>query len=304
MELQTGCTLCPHACGAVRKQSLLSGSGSLGFCGMPQNPVVARAALHFGEEPCLCQPCGSGTVFFSGCTLQCSICQNDTISRQRWGIEIDAQRLSEIFQELEQKGAHNINLVSGTQFIPAILQALRIAKPSVPVVWNSGGYESKSSVEMLKDAVQVYLPDFKYADNALAKRISGVGDYAQTALSAIRAMVLQVGSVCLDDNGHMLRGVMVRHLILPGHLDNTLAVIDMLNGNFKKDEIWVSLMSQYTPCSLHPDMPELNRTVTTYEMKKAQNALFESGFHNGYMQDKSAATADAIPAFDGTGVLR
>ena len=222
---ENGCALCPHRCNVLRKQSLVSNDGALGFCRMPVNPVLARAALHFGEEPCLSMPNGSGTVFFSGCTLQCRICQNYTISHDRFGMEVSQNRLAEIFWELQDKGAQNINLVSGTQFVPVIVRALAIAKPTVPVVWNSSGYEKVNTVKMLDGFVQIYLPDFKYADDELGMRISGVVDYSKTALAAIRAMVDQIGPAVIADDGRMMRGVMVRHLILPGHADNTIAAI-------------------------------------------------------------------------------
>lgn len=206
--------------------------------------------------------------------------------------------------ELQGKGAQNINLVSGTQFVPAIIRALELAKPSIPVVWNSSGYESAATIGMLGGYVQIYLPDFKYADDALGLRVSGVRDYSKTSLAALKEMVHQVGPVVLDVDGRMKSGVMVRHLILPGHVDNTLFAIQMLAEQFTPEQIWVSLMSQYTPCVDNSEMPELNRTVTTYEIKKAQKVLFDSGFVNGYVQDKCAAKKDFIPEFDGTGVWR
>ena len=235
------CSLCPRRCGALR-----TGTEGGGFCGMPALPVVARAALHFWEEPCISGTRGSGTVFFSGCNLGCVFCQNGSISHGRFGRPVTIPRLREIFQELIAQGAHNINLVTPTHFAPAIREALE-APLAVPVVWNSGGYELPEALRTLEGKVQIYLPDLKYADSALAARYSGAADYFETATAAIREMFRQVGRCVWDADGMLQRGVIIRHLLLPGALENTKAVLDWIAGTFPAGSVLVSLMSQYTP---------------------------------------------------------
>ncbi len=288
------CSLCPRRCGALR-----TGTEGGGFCGMPALPVVARAALHFWEEPCISGTRGSGTVFFSGCNLGCVFCQNGSISHGRFGRPVTIPRLREIFQELIAQGAHNINLVTPTHFAPAIREALE-APLAVPVVWNSGGYELPEALRTLEGKVQIYLPDLKYADGALAARYSGAADYFETATAAIQEMFRQVGRCVWDADGMLQRGVIIRHLLLPGALENTKAVLDWIAGTFPAGSVLVSLMSQYTPQAGAEGL--LRRKVTGAESRAARAYMENLGLTAGYYQDSSSARAEYTPPFDLTGV--
>ena len=288
------CNLCPRRCGAVRTDT-----GGGGFCGMPALPVVARAALHFWEEPCISGKRGSGAVFFSGCNLQCVFCQNGSISYGKYGKAVSIPRLREIFRELAEQGAHNINLVTPTHFTPAIREALEVS-PGVPVVWNSGGYELPETLRTLEGAVQVYLPDLKYADNALAARYSGAADYFETAAAAIREMFRQVGRCEFDNEGILQHGVVIRHLLLPGALENTKAVLDWIAENFAPGEVLVSLMSQYTPQPGAEGL--LRRRITGGEYRAARAYMENLGLTDGYYQDSSSAREEYTPPFDLTGL--
>ena len=237
------CNLCPRRCGAVRTDI-----GGGGFCGMPALPVVARAALHFWEEPCISGKRGSGAVFFSGCNLQCVFCQNGSISYGKYGKAVSIPRLREIFRELAEQGAHNINLVTPTHFLPQVRQALLVKKLPVPVVYNTSGYERPESLKTLEGLVDIYLPDYKYAQPDLAAALSRAPDYPETALAAIAEMVRQTGAPQYDGEGMMTRGVLIRHLILPGHTKNSMAALRAIAGRFPG--IPVSLMAQYTPWGL------------------------------------------------------
>ena len=287
------CNLCPRRCGAVRTDT------GGGFCGMPMLPVVARAALHFWEEPCISGKRGSGAVFFSGCNLQCVFCQNRSISYGKYGKAVSIPRLREIFRELAEQGAHNINLVTPTHFTPAIREALEVS-PGVPVVWNSGGYELPETLRTLEGAAQVYLPDLKYADNALAARYSGAADYFETAAAAIREMFRQVGRCEFDNEGILQHGVVIRHLLLPGALENTKAVLDWIAENFAPGEVLVSLMSQYTPQPGAEGL--LRRRVTGGEYRAARAYMENLGLTDGYYQDSSSAREEYTPPFDLTGL--
>ena len=288
------CSLCPRRCGALR-----TGTEGGGFCGMPALPVVARAALHFWEEPCISGTRGSGTVFFSGCNLGCVFCQNGSISHGRFGRPVTIPRLREIFQELIAQGAHNINLVTPTHFAPAIREALE-APLAVPVVWNSGGYELPEALRTLEGKVQIYLPDLKYADGALAARYSGAADYFETATAAIREMFRQVGRCVWAADGVLQRGVIIRHLLLPGALENTKAVLDWIAGTFPAGSVLVSLMSQYTPQAGAEGL--LRRKVTGAESRAARAYMENLGLTAGYYQDSSSAKEEYTPPFDLTGV--
>ena len=289
------CTLCPRRCGIDR-------SAGRGFCGVGSEPVVARAALHFYEEPCISGSRGSGTVFFTGCNLRCVFCQNEAISRGRGGKTVSPQRLREIFFELIRQGAHNINLVTPSHFADAVAEALADGLP-VPVVWNSSGYESVETLRKLEGKVQIYLPDFKYADASLAAKYSAAPDYPAVAEEALREMFRQTGDYVPDDDGMLLRGVLIRHLVLPGNLPNTFGVIDRVRKMFPRDgQVLFSLMSQYTPVADVPQFPELCRRLTEEEYAAAEQYLFDSGIEDGFVQDRASAETDYIPAFDGTGV--
>ncbi len=285
------CSICPRKCGVSRD------AAHPGFCGVGWEPVVARAALHFWEEPCVSGTRGSGAVFFAGCGLRCVFCQNHAISGGGRGKTVSVDRLREIFRELEEQGAHNINLVTGSHFLPAIIKALD-PPPGVPVVWNSGGYEAVPALGALEGKVQVYLPDMKYMDTALAERLSGAADYPAAARAAILEMFRQTGPYRLDGDGMLVRGVMIRHLVLPGELDNTFSVLDWIADTFKPGDVLVSLMGQYTPNGLGgPD-----RRLTEAEYARACDYMAALGLLEGYTQELSSAESEYTPPFDGTGV--
>lgn len=289
------CTICPRQCGAERNK--MNGAG---FCQMPSTPVLARAALHFGEEPCISGVNGSGTVFFSGCSLKCCYCQNHSISHKNEGKPITVERLAEIFQELENAGAHNINLVNPSHYAASICKALQLYRPSIPVVYNSSGYERVETLQMLDGLIDVYLPDCKYVDSALSLALSGADDYFAMASLAIAEMARQTGVAKFDENGMMIKGTMVRHLVLPGHTKNSMQVLDWLSTI--KDTVWVSLMFQYTPCGDLSAHKELQRTLTRRECEKVWQYMDDLGIVNGYVQDRKSAGTTMIPAFDLTGV--
>ena len=289
------CRLCPRCCGADRRQAS-------GVCGAGAEIRVARAAPHYGEEPCISGTRGSGAVFFAGCPLGCVYCQNYDLSRGREGTAVSVKRLAEIFRELEDRGVHNLNRVTGTPFVPQILKALEMAAPSIPVVWNTSGYETPETVRALAERVGVFLPDMKYALPEPALRYSRAGDYPETAAAAIREMVRAAGPWETDDDGLLRRGVLIRHLVLPGQIDNTCRVIRWAAETFAPGEVLFSLMAQYTPCGSLDAFPELRRTLTAEEWDQALAALEESGIEDGYVQDLSAAGEEEIPSFDGTGV--
>lgn len=285
------CSICPRKCGVPRD------AAHNGFCGVGWDPVVARAAPHFWEEPCISGTRGSGAVFFAGCSLRCAFCQNAAISAGCSGKVITVDRLREIFRELEAQQVHNINLVTGGHFLPAILKALD-PKPAVPVVWNCGGYESVPALRALEGKVQVYLPDMKYMDRALAGRLSGAADYPEVARTAILEMFRQTGPFRLDDDGMLVSGVMIRHLVLPGELDNTFSVLDWIADTFKPGDVLVSLMGQYTPNGLGgPD-----RRLTPEEYRRACDYMLALGLLEGYTQELTSAESEYTPPFDGTGV--
>lgn len=291
----TTCNLCPRRCGVDR-------SSLRGFCGVGEAPTAARAGLHFWEEPCISGAGGSGAVFFSGCNLRCVFCQNRAISRGGCGKEITVTRLREIFDELIWQGADNVNLVTPTHFTDVIAEALSAEKLPVPVVWNSSAYEEPETLKRLEGLVDIYLPDYKYADAALAARFSRAPDYPAKAWAAIREMVRQRGDWQMDEDGMLLSGVMIRHLVLPGHTDNTLDVIDKITASYTDGNVLFSLMSQYTPPEEPLPCPELNRRLTKEEYDRAVDYLYLCGWENGYVQELSSAQSEYTPDFDGTGV--
>ena len=269
-----------------------------GFCGLPAAPVVARAGLHFWEEPCVSGARGSGAVFFSGCVLRCVYCQNHAISHENFGKPVSVERLREIFWELIGQGAHNINLVSPTPFAPAIREALAEPLP-VPVVWNTGGYERVETLRSLEGRAQVWLPDLKYVDSGLSRDLSGAADYFGAASAAIREMVRQTGDYVLED-GLLKRGVLIRHLMLPGQLENTKAVLDWVAETFRPGQVLLSLMAQYTPQPGAEGL--LSRRVTGAEYRAALRYMENLGITDGYCQDAASARAEYTPDFDLTGV--
>ena len=287
------CTLCPRNCGALRTPDV-----GEGFCAMPAGLRVARAALHRWEEPPISGTNGAGTVFFSGCTLRCSYCQNGDISAGGQGKDISPERLRQIFAELIVQGAHNIELVTPTHFLPWILPALEPKLP-VPVVYNCGGYEKVETLRQLEGRVDVWLPDLKYADAALARDLSAAEDYFPVACAAIREMFRQTGPCVLED-GLLKRGVVIRHLVLPGQPDNTRRCIDWVAENFRPGEVLFSLMSQYTPPAHMTG--RLARRVTAAEYRAAVSYMRNCGIEDGFVQERTSAEEAYTPAFDGTGV--
>lgn len=273
---------------------------SKGVCQMPSLPRVARAALHFGEEPCISGKNGSGTIFFSGCSLQCRFCQNHSISQENFGKTISIQQLSDIFYRLEQQGAHNINLVNPTHFAPAIRQALLLYKPHIPIIYNSGGYERVETLKSLEGLIDVYLPDLKYVHSDVAKALSGCENYFQFAGPAILEMLRQTGNVILDNNGMIQKGTMVRHLALPGLTRETISVLEWLAN--QSTDIWISMMFQYTPMRDIKEFPQLSRTLTKRECEKIWQYMQKLELSNGYIQDKSSSGTAMIPSFDLSGI--
>ena len=288
------CNLCPRRCGAERTPE--SGSGA---CGMGTDAVVARAALHAWEEPCISGTRGSGTVFFSGCNLHCVFCQNEQISTRRFGQRVSATELADIFRRLIAQGAHNLNLVTPTHFVPAIRDALTVYRPPVPIVYNCGGYESVETLRALDGLVDIYLPDFKYAFSEPAEKYAGAADYPQVAQAALLEMARQVGECVYGDDHIMKRGMIVRHLILPENTRNSIAVLDWLAAHLPQYP--VSLMAQYTPCGRATEIRELSRPITRREFEKVQAHLFGLGL-DGYVQSRTAATRQYIPPFNLEGV--
>ncbi len=285
------CSLCPHRCEAVRDAE--HGNGR---CGLPATAYVARAALHTGEEPCFGT---AGAIFFAGCTLRCAYCQNHTISRGIAGKAVTPERLADIFRELYEQGADVIDLVSPTPFIPVIRQAQALYRPPIPFVYNTGGYERVETIRALADTVDVFLPDFKYVTASLADALSGVADYPETALAAIREMVRLTGLMTFDERGIARRGTLVRHLVLPGHTAESMAVLDSLS---RIPDAAVSLMFQYTPLVPVEGFPELSRRLTRRECDKVLAHLYEIGLEEGYVQERESACAKYVPVFDATGV--
>ena len=296
----TVCRDCVRQCGVDRPETL-NGEGSFGFCGCPRTPVVARAMLHRWEEPCISGKNGSGAVFFSGCNLRCVFCQNYEISSRVQGKEITVKRLREIYEELIAQGAHNINLVTPGHYTEAILASLEKPLP-VPVVYNSNGYDSLDSLRKLEGKIQIYLPDLKYADNALAKKYSHAPDYFETAAAAIDEMFRQTGPYEMDADGMLKRGVAVRHLILPGQVENSLRVIDHIAHHFRPGDILFSLMRQYVPHGRIEAFPELNRRVSDEEYERVEQYLFDSPIEDGFVQEEESAAEEFIPVFDNSGV--
>ncbi len=287
------CTLCPRQCAASRHDQQ-----HMGFCQTTQTATVTRAAPHMWEEPCISGTKGSGTVFFAGCNLGCIYCQNAQISRNgQVGRAVTPQSLRQIFLSLKDQGVHNINLVTPTHVSHVISEAL--TQPiGLPVVYNCGGYESMSALRELSGKIQIYLPDMKYADCDLAKEYSAAPDYPDRAKQAILEMYRQVGDCQFDQNGLLQKGLLIRHMILPGHTKNTLAVIDWVANTFPKDGVLFSLMSQYTPMPSVADHKLLGRKVTRREFEKCRDALFASGIENGFIQEPTSANSCYIPPFD------
>ncbi|MDD6361405.1 MAG: radical SAM protein [Christensenellaceae bacterium] len=280
------CNLCPNGCNADR-------SKTTGFCLADDNVRVSYHGLHEWEEPCISGSHGSGAIFFSGCTMRCVFCQNAKISRKADGKALTAKELAGLFALYDEK-ADNINLVSGTQYADKIIDAFKIYRPEKPVIWNTSGYETLPVIRALSPYVSVWLPDLKYVDSALSKRLSGKSDYFKYAFEAISLMT-ELQSKVVFSNGLIKKGVIVRHLIIPSHIQNTLDVVKVFSENFK-DKALFSLMAQYVPCGVE-NFKDIDRKITALEYKRALNALDEYGITNGYIQELSSADTDFIPGF-------
>ena len=298
MNKYENCLLCPRKCGINRR------TGQTGVCGVSSEIKVARAALHYWEEPCISGKRGSGAVFFSGCSLHCVFCQNREISDGKEGKVISKERLSDIFMELAGKGANNINLVTPGQYIPDIVWAVNDAKSrgmKLPIIYNTSGYENMTELKLLEGIVDVYLPDFKYMDSTLSARYSRAKDYPSVAKQALSEMVRQQPEVVIDDaTGLIQKGVIVRQLLLPGHVNDAKAVLKYLYDTYH-DHVYISMMSQFTPIALE-DYPEINRTVTKREYERLVNYALEIGITNAFIQEGDVAKDSFIPAFDCEGV--
>ncbi len=298
MNKYENCLLCPRKCGINRS------TGQTGVCGVSSEIKVARAALHYWEEPCISGKRGSGAVFFSGCSLHCVFCQNREISDGKEGKVISKERLSDIFMELAGKGANNINLVTPGQYIPDIVWAVNDAKSrgmKLPIIYNTSGYENVTELKLLEGIVDVYLPDFKYMDSTLSARYSRAKDYPSVAKQALSEMVRQQPDVVIDDaTGLIQKGVIVRQLLLPGHVNDAKAVLKYLYDTYR-DHVYISMMSQFTPIALK-DYPEINRTVTKREYERLVNYALEIGITNAFIQEGDVAKDSFIPAFDCEGV--
>ncbi|MDO5416106.1 MAG: radical SAM protein [Lachnospiraceae bacterium] len=287
------CTLCPRTCHADRRKQA-------GYCGCTDDLKAARAALHPWEEPCISGTAGSGTVFFTGCTLRCCFCQNYPVSSQGRGKSISVQKLSQIFLNLQAQGAHNINLVTPTQFLPHITAALDLARPrlTLPVLLNSGGYERTETIDALDGYVDIYLPDLKYYSPELSLRYSRAADYFEYASRAILRMIEQVGPPVLDEQtGLMKKGVIIRHMVLPGAKEDSIRLLNWMKEALPENHFQVSLMSQYTPFYRSSEYPEINRRITSYEYYKVVDEAIRLGLTSGFMQEKSSAKEEYTPPF-------
>lgn len=288
------CVLCPRKCKVDRNKAF-------GFCEMGKNAVVAKACLHFWEEPCISGNRGSGTVFFSGCNLKCKYCQNYTISQENFGQEISVDSLKQIYLKLQNQGAHNINLVNPTHFNHRIKESLSKNQLRIPIVYNSNAYETSEALQQMEGLINIYLPDCKYYSSEVAQRYSGAEDYFKVASAAILEMSRQVGESIIDQDGIMQKGLIIRHLILPGLTKEAIKILDWIKANLP-EKIYVSLMSQYTPYYKAECYPEINRRITRREYEKVLNHFYKLGFENGFMQERDSAEEKYIPDFNLEGV--
>lgn len=297
MDMLKNCTLCPRNCDVDRTKTV-------GFCGATEQIKVARADLHFWEEPCISGTKGSGTVFFSGCNLACRYCQNYEISIGGFGKEITVGRLDDIFLKLQREGAHNINLVTPTPYLPQILSAIDLVRDRmhIPFVANVGGYEKPETIKMLKGYIDIFLTDVKYQSSEIAKKYSSAPDYFDFAIQSLSEMIAICGAPKFNEDGVMQSGVIVRHLVLPGCRKDSLEVLKSLAERFGTKDYILSLMSQYTPNEHLENYPELNRRITSLEYHSVVDMALELGFTNAYMQQKSSAKEEYTPPFDLTGV--
>ncbi|PWJ15219.1 radical SAM protein [Ruminococcus flavefaciens] len=291
------CTLCPRKCGADR-------SNSTGICGAGSSVIVARASLHKWEEPCISYKNGAGTVFFSGCNLHCCFCQNNKISNKLFGKEITDKQLADIFLRLQEDGADNIDLVTPTHFVPNIINALDMVKHKldIPVVFNCGGYELKETIDMLEGYIDVYLPDMKYFSSDISSKYSNAPDYFEYASEAILAMIKQVGKLTFNSEGGLMKGTVIRHMVLPSHRHDSIKLIEWIADNTSRDDVLVSIMNQFTPFDfISEEFSELKRKVTKMEYNSVINRAAELGL-KGFTQERSSASEDYVPDFDLSGI--
>lgn len=297
MNMIYKCTLCPRKCGADR-------SNSTGICGAGSSVIVARASLHKWEEPCISYKNGAGTVFFSGCNLHCCFCQNNKISNKLFGKEITDKQLADIFLRLQEDGADNIDLVTPTHFVPNIINALDMVKHKldIPVVFNCGGYELKETIDMLEGYIDVYLPDMKYFSSDISSKYSNAPDYFEYASEAILAMIKQVGKLTFNSEGGLMKGTVIRHMVLPSHRHDSIKLIEWIADNTSRDDVLVSIMNQYTPFDfISEEFSELKRKVTKMEYNSVINRAAELGL-KGFTQERSSASEDYVPDFDLSGI--
>lgn len=294
----SSCSLCPRDCRVDRRIGT-------GFCGCTHTIKAARAALHHWEEPCISGKNGSGTVFFSGCTLRCCFCQNSRISQEDFGKELTDKELADIFLNLQLQGAHNINLVTPTQYLPSIINALELVKDrlTIPIVYNCGGYESTDIVKALKEYIDIWLPDLKYFSPALSARYSKAPDYFDAASKAIKQMIAQTGTPRFSPDGTLMeQGVIIRHMVLPGAKADSIRLLHWMKEELPEGMFYVSLMSQYTPFYHSNEFPEINRRITSYEYNQVLDEAIHLGLEQGYMQKKSSAKEEYTPPFDLEGI--
>lgn len=291
------CRLCPRECGADRTKQK-------GVCGAGNSAIVARASLHKWEEPCISYRNGAGTVFFSGCNLHCCFCQNNKISNELFGKEISDEELGDIFLRLQDMGADNIDLVTPTHFVPNIINALDMIKNklSIPVVYNCGGYESVKTIEMLDGYIDIYLPDIKYYSSEISAKYSNAPDYFEKASESVLAMSKQTGHLKFNNEGGLIKGTIIRHMVLPSHRHDSMSIIKWIAENTSTDNVLVSIMNQYTPFEfISDDFPELKRRVTKMEYNSVVNLAAELGI-NGFTQHKNSASQEYVPDFDLSGI--
>lgn len=293
IEILEKCTICPHNCEINRA------NGQVGRCKSKNTVKIALYSTHNFEEPCISGEKGSGTVFFSNCNLNCVFCQNYEISQQGKGKEISIQELAEIFIKQQENDVENINLVTPTSYVPQIIEAIKIARNNglkIPIVYNTNGYERVETIKMLEGYIDIYLPDLKYSDNLLAKRLSNVNNYFEIATDAIKEMYRQVGKPIFDDNGIMQKGMIIRHLVLPNHILNSRRVLKWINDNM--NEVYVSVMAQYFPTYKAKEMDGINRKLTKEEYKEIENYLYRLNLENGYIQELGEHEEEYVPEWD------
>ena len=298
MNLYENCSLCPRNCHVNRL------SGQRGYCGMTSEVAAALASVHNWEEPPISGTAGSGTIFFSGCSLRCVFCQNHDISWDNFGKTISTERLAEIMLERQEAGVHNINLVTGAHFVPSIIKAVESARAmglKIPIVYNSGGYESVDTIKMLKGIVDIYLPDIKYYSEELSAKYSGTRDYFARASEAVKEMYRQTGENVFDENGLLKNGVIIRHLVLPSCKEDSFKILDWIRSEIGEDA-FVSLLNQYVPVYRAAEFKEINRRLMSLEYTRVLEHFFDIGLKNGYMQEKSSASSEYTPLFDLSGL--